>query len=187
MSIFNRIETDYTKRVHLEPEREMVIYISLIGFCAVLFLAFGARNHLNNYLANRSYEKELAQILEVKRRKLRESSTLIEVYNKNKVAIEQFDRYMPSDLSEQDFLVDFVTQEANQGYIVDTWNVLADRTNHTATIQTTLTGTWEGTVNLVKSIENQKRLSTINIIEITPEEDGLIEVNLELKIYYKPL
>ena len=187
MSIIKKAESEYTKRIQLEPEREMIMYISLIGLCAVLFLAFGVRIHLSNYLENRSYNTELSEILSAKRAKLRQNSTLLETYNKNKASIELFDQYMPSELQEQEYLIDFVTQAANQGYIVDTWNVLADKTQHNALIQTTLTGTWDNLTNLIRSIEDQKRTSIINTIEVTPNEEGLVEINLELTIFYKPL
>ncbi len=187
MSFIKKLESEYTRRIQLEPEREMIMYISLIGLCIILFVAFGARTHLGNYLENRKYEAELSKVLMSKRAKLRLHSTLLETYNKNLTAIEQFNQYMPNNLQEQDYLIDFVTQAANQGYIVDTWNVLADKSTHNANIDATLTGTWENAANLVKSIENQKRPSIIKSVVITPTEDGLVEIDLELMIFYKPI
>lgn len=180
------VENSYRTAVELYPKRQISMYISFVIVTLILFGGFGIRINLEQISAAKEERLRLESINQSVLAKLEAFKVIEKDLDQIRIYIPALNEAMPLEPKTEVYLDEFVREVGRQGYIVSSLRVEGvSYENGQVPVGIAIKGNPNDVGKLVTTIESLKRLTTVQSLKLSLDEDEA-DIRAVLVIYYIP-
>ena len=167
------------KRKLSDEEKSKKIYSIWFSLSFVFILFFGILPILRNLREKIEVQKEMVDLNDIFTQNIKTLSQLEKDYQEVEDYLPYLNQYLPEDANVQNYLLDFTAALSRSGFSL---NKLTVSEGEHVLIKVSLQGTGDEQ-SVIDGIENLKRVTNIEKIAVSYQEDELKSILLDLKVF----